>query len=195
MPQQYGRPPGQMAQPAPGKSFHDYLDCISTDLMDGAIYHTRCANQLRALGLRGFARFHDYSSCKEHSERMCLEKLLCDRLGYCPNLDTSETAKMTAYTIKGVNALGEHLQRWRDSEMETKADLQAAVKMAADVDMEVYKKLAEMLAYNEEEIFRIGMLLKRLNLGEWTGHDVARVNKDLHKHFEMHPDRGLDFDV
>lgn len=199
MPQQYGRPPQQMAQPMNpahnGKDFHALLDCISSDLCCGAVYHLRAANQLRHLGLRGFSRLHEYSSCKEHSERMCLEKLLMDRLSYAPNIDTSEISDAVMFTIKDVGALKQHLERWHSSEIETKEDLQAAVKMAASVDMAIYEKLACMLAYNEEEIFRIKMLLTRLDLGQWGGHDIARVSKDLHKHFEMHPDKGLDFDI
>jgi len=179
----------------PGKGFYELLDCISTDLFIGAAWHLRAANQLRKMGLRGFARLHEYGSCHDHKKRLCLEKLVCDRLHYAPKIDVSDAEHVTSFVLSDPGKLKPHLEMWRDNEREFAKYLAEAVKLAAGEDMCVYNELVCILDGVQDEVFRIETLLKRLELGGWSGHDLATISRQLHIHFEHHPEKGLDIDV
>jgi len=178
-----------------GKSFHELLDCISTDLFTGSAWHLRAANQMRNLGMRGFARVHEYGSCHDHKKRIYLEKLLMDRMDYAPMIDVSDAAHATSFVISDPSKLKSHLEMWHSNESEFVKYLIEAVRMAAHEDMCVYNELACILNGVQEEIMRIKFIIKRLDVGGWSGHDIGVVNMVIHEHMEKHPDAGLDFNL
>ena len=177
-----------------GKTFHELLDCISTDLFTGAAWHLRAANQMRKIGMRGFARIHDYGSCHDHKKRICLEKLLCDRLDYEPVIDVSDAGHVTSFAIDP-SKLKSHFEMWHANESEFAKYLIEAVRKAAHEDICVYNELTCILNAVQEEIMRIKFIIKRLDVGGWSGHDIGVVNMVIHEHMEKHPDKGLDFNL
>jgi len=185
-----------------GKSFEQLLDCIASELCRGAMWHGAAAPQMDKIGLRGFGRMHAYQShhdfCKLYGDKTGtggLLKILCDRLEYCPNIDTEDFAAAVRVAINSPADVKQHLHAWKESEKEFAHYLTEAVRMAASIDMCLYNELACILSAVEEEIMRIKILRKRLDLGGWDGHDLARISKDLHNHYEHHADLGMDVNL
>jgi hypothetical protein len=169
------------------KDFHEMMDEICTYLLIGEIWQARAANQLRKNALRGFARWAESEAHGDAKTRMCLEKLLCDRLGYAPMLNIADAGKASNYMLGSAQELKKYMQIWHSQEEEFIKCLTEAVRAATVVDMEIYKELCCLLDEVQTEKMRIEICVKRLDLGQWNGHDVARVSKDLHSHFETNP--------
>jgi len=179
----------------PNSDFSAIMGKVATELYHGLTWHCEAANQMRKIGLRGFGRLHEYNGKHDFERLGELKKILGDRLEIYPDIDASNIPKALTFTMNNVSDLKPHLEAWCNAEYAFCETLKTAVKMAADEDMCVYSELIGILNDVEEEIMRLNILKKRLAIGEYGGHDIARVSKDLHKHFEHHPERGLDFDV
>ena len=176
--------------------FNNVINQVCTDMFTGEHYHEQCANQFRKVGLRGFGRWCDCESRGDYESRVCLEKLLCDRLDYFPKINTSGINSALSYQISGAKDLKAALEAWYNMETDCIATLNKAVELARTVDICVYNKLCCMLDEVQNEKSRVKMMNKRLELKNYDGHDVAQVSKELHKYFEENPDsRDLDFNV
>jgi len=166
------------------KSFHELLDCVSTDLFTGSAWHLRAANQMRKIGLRGFGRWHEQGSCHDHKKRICLEKFLIDRLDYIPNISISSAGDAVSLSMESAADIKPHLVHWLANEQEFFKVLAEAVRMAASVDMCVYEKLACILSGVENECMRIKFCMKRLELTNYGGHDLGIISMIIHDWLE-----------
>jgi hypothetical protein len=177
------------------KPFGVMLDCICSDLFNGSNWHLKAGNEMRKLALRGFGRMHDYNANYDFCKRIELEKIICDRLGITVEIDTSAITAAVGYNLKDPAELKNHLHMWMETEKAFAAKLTEAVRQAAAIDMCVYNELICILSAVQEEIMRIKLLKKRLELGGYNGHDLARISKDLHEHYEHHADLGMDVNL
>lgn len=177
------------------KDFGHLMDCIASDLFHGAAWHGAAANAMRNIGLRGFGRLHEYNAAHDFTKRLELEKILCDRLGLTPEIDVADIGHALAVTLGGPAELKPHLEAWLNSEREFAALLTEAVAMAAGVDLCVYEKLTCILAAVQEEVMRVKMLKKRLELGGYSGHDMGVISMMIHEQMENHPELGMDFNL
>jgi len=171
-----------------GNNFNELMDEICTALFDGELYHERAGNEFRKSALRGFGRWCDAESKGDYESRVCLEKLLRDRLSYAPVIDTANAQKSTSFTINGIQGLKPALEMWLKREEEFAETLTEAVRMAATVDICIYKELCCLLDEVQTEAMRVRLCGMRLDLSGWNGHDVGIVSYLLHEHFEKHPD-------
>lgn len=172
---------------------HDFcalMDDICTYLTEGAIVHERSALYMYDYGLRGFGRLHEYNAKCDFNEKLCLEKLLVDRLDHIPMYDATSVAKALSYTIAN-GQLKESLKWYINREKEFEKLLVHAVAMAAKYDTAVYKKLLHILSDVQEEIFRVKEIYKRLEAGQWAAHDLMTVSAEIHKHFESKSDMDM----
>ena len=167
--------------------FHPLMDKVCTSLFEGEVWHGRSANECRKIAVRGFGRWHDSEAECDMKSRLCLEKLLRDRLGYATSVDTSVAAKPAAYSINGASGLKNHLEAWMRREEEFAETLSEAVRMAATVDICIYKELCCLAEEVQSEAMRVKMCGMRLDMAGWNGHDIGIVSMILHKHFEEHP--------
>ena len=184
------------------KSFEELLDCVCSDLFGGNIWHGMVAAQMYKIGLRGFGRMHQYQAHHDFEKLYGakngtggLLKILVDRLGYTPSIDTSEAVNTVRVSITGPADLKDHLHNWCESEKEFAKILTMAVRQAAGVDMCIYNELACILTCVQEEIMRLKLLKKRLEIGGMNGHDLMRISKDLHEHYENHAAMGMDVNL
>jgi len=185
-----------------GKSFHELMDCVASELYHGLTWHGVAAPQMYKIGLRGYAHLHTYNAAHDFEKLFGMKtgeggllKILEDRLDYCPDIDSSDIQQTLKFKLSSPADLKPHFEAWCNSEHEFSKYLTESVRMAASVDMCVYHELACILSAVQEEIMRINILKKRMEIGGYAGHDLATISRHLHIHFESHPEKGLDFDV
>ena len=179
----------------PAHSMDEYIHLIEdimTTLMEGSILHEISAQHMFKYGYRGFGRLHLYNSECDFEARLCLGKLVVDRLEHIPMVDGNAISKATTYTF-GQKDLQAHLAWYYQREKEFSQLLTKAVRMAADYDMAVYEKLCKILASVQDEMFRVKQISERLELGGWAGHDLATVSRLLHVHMSRNKD--MDFEL
>jgi len=168
--------------------FAALMNSVCTELLAGEVYHSRTANEFRKIALRGFGRWADAEARGDMKSRLCLEKQLRDKLGYAPVVDVSKLANEVNASFSNVSELPAILQKWIDREKEFAKTLTQAMRLAAEIDVEIYRELIELTNEVQTEAFRVKLCGMRLELAGWNGHDIAIVSKLLHHHFEEHPD-------
>lgn len=178
------------------KDIHELLDEITTYLWVGEAWHEKAANENRKIAIRGVARWHEAEGMCDAKERVCLEKLVRDKLGYAPMVDMSMVDKAYKYTLNNPQEFKSHFTMWIDREKKFIECLNAAISMAGAVDMELYKKLCGMVDEVQNEAMRVKMVHDRLELAGWNGHDIGVCSMILHKYFECEYDGGMiDFNL
>jgi len=170
------------------QEFAALMNRICTELLAGEIYHSRAANEFRKIALRGFGRWAESEARGDMNSRVCLEKLLRDKLGFAPTVDTSSLSNEARVAFANISELPSILQKWIDREKEFSKILTQAMKMAAEIDVEIYRELIELTNEVQTEVFRVKLCGVRLELAGWNGHDLGIVSTILHEHFEKHPD-------
>lgn len=127
-------------------------------------------------------------------EKVCLNKLLRDKLNYSPKVDMEMIEKANMYMMNSLNDFKSHFNMWIEREEHFIESLNSAIKHAGSIDMELYKKLCCLVEEVQCEVMRTKMTYNSLELGGWNGHDISVKSKWLHEHFEEHPD-SLDFNI
>lgn len=179
-----------------GNDFNMLMDEITTYLWEGEAWHEKAANETRKISIRGVGRWHEAEGCYDAKERVCLEKLFRDKLGYAPMVDMASVDKAYKYTMTGPQDFKNHFQIWIDREKKFIECLDAAIAQAGMVDMELYKKLCCLVDEVQNEAMRAKMVHDRLELSGWNGHDIGVVSKWLHEYFEKEYDGGkIDFNI
>ena len=165
--------------------FCDLMDKICTTLTAGSLIHERSALCALEYGLRGFGRLHMYNAKEDFEAKLCLEKLLADRLEHIPTLDVEALGRAAVYSFEQ-GQFKDSLKWYLSRENKFIELLKDAVKMASDIDMAVYEKLVHILGEVQEEAFRVKEIIKRLDAGGWAGHDLMSVSQLIHRHHEKH---------
>ena len=168
--------------------FSSLMNQICGALLEGEIWHGKAGNECRKIALRGFGRWHDSEARCDMETRLCLEKLLRDKLGYAPTPDVSGAVRSASMALSGVGELPAHLQSWQNREKAFAATLTKAMRMAAEIDIDIYKELIALTGEVQGEAMRVRLCGARLELAQWSSHDIGIVSMILHKHFEEHPD-------
>ena len=127
------------------KNFAHLMDEICTTLTAGSLIHERSALYALKHGLRGFGRLHMYNAKCDFHAKLCLEKLLIDRLDHIPTLDAEALSRAAGYAF-GQTQLKESLQWYLAREEDFIELLKGAVKMAGDIDMASTKNWPTSLA-------------------------------------------------
>lgn len=174
-------------------SFEECLNEIGTYLVAGEMWHERSANESRKMAVRGWGRWHDAESCGDKKIYSCLSKIVMDKLGHHITLNPEKINKAMMYSI---NDLKTHHNDWIDREEHLIKALNEAIEMSRKVDMQLYKKLCEIIDEVQNEKMRVKMILSNLNLTNWNGHDVSVKSKWLHDYFEKDYDgKCIDFNI
>ena len=168
-----------------GGDFCHLMDKVCTTLTAGSLIHERSALCALEYGLRGFGRLHMHNAKEDFEAKLCLEKLLVDRLEHIPTLDIEAIGRAAGYSFEQAQFKAS-LQWYMAREKEFIKLLNEAVKMAGDIDMAVYEKLVYILSEVQEEAFRVKEIIKRLDAGGWAGHDLMHVSEAIHRHHEAH---------
>jgi len=170
---------------------HHELDKIMSYLSRGKMFHYNNSFGLRMLALRGFANLHDKESICDYKHMICIKKIAGDKLEYCPHIDFNIAHEFKDFKIESMNDFKNSFKVWEQSETELEKCITKALKCAAEEDIQLYKELICLADEVQQERMRADMIYKRCELGQWGGHDLARISKDIHCHLESHDD--LDF--
>ena len=168
-----------------GEDFCHLMNDVCSTLTAGSLIHERSALCALEYGLRGFGRLHMYNAKEDFDAKLCLEKLLVDRLDHIPVLDVEAISRAAGYSFEQAQ-FKESLRWYLDRENKFIELLKPAVKMAGEIDMAVYEKLVYILGEVQEEAFRVKEIIKRLDAGGWAGHDLMHVSEAIHRHHEAH---------
>jgi hypothetical protein len=185
----YNNPHAQMQQES---SFHAHLNAICNFLEQGFCWHKRAANQCRKFGVRGWGRLHDLQSECDAKELVCFEKILFDKIWFCPTYKGGYIADVNINSMEDFKA---HHKQWLAREKEIVPAFNAAIHEARTVDIEIYKKLCSMLCKVQGEIMRVEMILKSLEFAGWNTHDVSVKSKWLHEQAEKGEVSGHDINA
>jgi len=148
---------------------------------------------LRSLGLRGFSRLHEMEAEQDLCSMIKLKKILEDRFNWRPTIDKDEYGKYDTNKVGSMQEFKSSFDVWKTNEEELVKCIVKAYGLASKEDVCLYKELICLADEVQDEIFRIDQIKSRLDLGQWNGHDLARVSKDIHKHLEEH--KNLDFSL
>jgi hypothetical protein len=169
--------------------FFQVLDNISNTLLTGAMWHTKAADEMRRLALRGFGRLNDFEACDDFKDWQCLLKLCRDRLEYFPRVEPTAVSAYHSFTIEGIADLKKFLHDYAERENAFIDLLNSAIRMSQTADISVYKFLINLTDDKQSETMRINMLVDRLDGAGWNPHDVMEVSRKLHEHYASNDDR------
>ena len=166
------------------KKLYSLIDDICSYLYYGVHWHQRAANYSRSLAIRGFGRLHEHMAKCDLETLQCLEKLCYDHLRFIPIVDMQMVTKGEMFKMDSMSAFKAHIDEWIKCETTYAEIIHEAIHYARKIDIAIYQKLVKMANHVEKEIMRARMLQDRLNLGGWTGADIAFVSQNIHEHFE-----------
>lgn len=193
----YATNPGQdmkvheMSRDEKEKHLWMHLNDIATYLWVGEAWHEKTANECRKIGIRGWGRWHEAESHYDGQERCALNKLMCDKLDYAPDVDMGMVDKAIKYTMSSAADFKVHHQVWLDREEHFILCLNNAIKLSPEFDMELYRKLCCMVDEVQNEAMRVKLVVMRLDLAGWNGHDIGVCSKWLHEYFEKEYSGGV----
>lgn len=176
-------------------SLWDLLDEICAYLWEGEAWHGKMANESRRMHVRGVGRWHEAEACDDYKSRVCIEKILCDKLHrYCtPDVDISSVYKME---LKNMDAFKKHFGEWIQREERFIMVLSQALPLAATHDIELYKELMCLLDEVQNEKMRAQFFVDRVGMKDWDMHDLGVVSMEIHDYFENHYNGGkIDFNI
>lgn len=160
------------------------VDEICSELTKGSLWHGSSALCMRSDAFRGFGELHERMSCHDHKKKLSLEKISGDRLKHRPRTNLMNAQKDADYTFDTVQHLRNHFDEWIKREKHYEHYINEAVGLARSINALAYEELYCLLKDVQEEITRVEFLIRRLNSGGWSGHDVCYVSELYHKHFE-----------
>ena len=174
------------------KEFFKQMDHICSELIKGELWHVAAANEFRKIALRGFARWNESEAIGDLKSRMCIEKLLRDRLSYTPIISIENPSVLwTSY-----KDLPEILHKWVAREKDFAEYITSAIGMARDIDIAIYKELISLADEVQNEAMRIKLCGMRLELANFDGHDIGRVNVIIHDYYDQSPEcQKADFNI
>lgn len=172
------------------KDIHEHLDMICTYLWQGEAWHERAANECRKMHIRGLGRWHEAEAKYDGKSRICLEKILQDKLQYAATIDIMPISNALTYSMSNASDLKTHFHMWIDREHTLIKELDHAIHKAAKVDMELYKELCGLVNEVQNEAMRAQMVYDRFEFAGWNGHDIGVCSMVLHKYFEHEYDGG-----
>ena len=175
------------------QEFTNLINSICSSLFEGEIWHERSGGECRKIAVRGWGRWHDHEAKGDMCSRMCIEKLLRDKCDYSPTIDVGVATRAMSYSIPAVGSLKEHLTSWIAREEQFINTLNQAIKIAATVDIDIYKCLIDLTAEVQAEKMRVNLCVKRLDVGQWGGHDISIVSMILHEFFEKNDGDDLKY--
>ena len=167
------------------------LNEIFSYLARGKKFHYNQSFGLRNLGLRGIANLHDKESICDYKSMISIKKTINDRLHWTPSIDESISKEYENYKISSMADFKNSFAIWQKNETELEDCISETLKLASMEDLMLYNELICLGKEVQEERFRSEAIYTRLNLGEWGGHDIARISKDIHCHLEK--ENNLDF--
>jgi hypothetical protein len=169
------------------REFAALMDNVCTSFLEGELWHERSANECRKISFRGGGRWHEAEAYGDFENRLCIEKILRDRLNYAPNIDMNAAARAVTYTLTDIRGLQQHFEAWLKREEMFIQTLGEAVRQSALIDIEIYNKLCEMLKEVQTETMRVMLCGKRLEMAGWNTHDIGVCSMIIHKYYEEHP--------
>ena len=183
-------PYNEQPQPHQNNELFGHLDKISSFLNEGFVWHKAAANACRKFAVRGWGRLHDCQADCDSDELICFEKILCDKLNYCPKFNFNRLPQYAQLTINSMDEFKNHHTVWIARESEIIPTLNAAIHLARTIDIELYRKLCDMLERVQGEIMRVNMIVDNLNFTGWNTHDVSVKSKWLHEQCEKGDIKG-----
>lgn len=178
------------------KHLWEELDAISCYLWEGEAWHEKTANECRKIGVRGWGRWHEAEGCYDAKERYCLDKLIRDKLNYAPHIDVDMIDKALNYSMSSMADFKGHHNIWIDREESFIKCLNKGIKLSSEFDMELYGKLCCLINEVQNEAMRVKMVMMRMDIGGWSGHDIGICSMILHEYFECKYDGGaIDFNL
>jgi len=166
------------------QEFYSYLNSICNFLNFGFAFHKRLANQNRKFAVRGWGRVHDRQTHHDADKLICFEKILCDKLGWCPTYDYAKLSEVNSIKINSMESFKQHHVIWKQHEKSIVPTLNKAIHEARTVDIEIYQFLICLLDKVQKEIMRIDMICGSLEFAGWNTHDVSVKSKWLHEQEE-----------
>lgn len=177
----------QWGQFMPPKEFNEIMDAVCSQLAYGAFWHKRLASQLRKIANRGEGRWFQDESVGDFCNSSELEKILGDNIDLYPEIDTSKLSEAVSFNINSAQELKPLLMDWIKREYGFAHILCKAVRMAAEIDPEIYSKLCCLWEETSMEAKRAKLLYKRCELAGWNGHDEGIISMIIHHFYEKNP--------
>lgn len=163
---------------------HMELNKIVTYLSEGEYWHEKAAGECRKMAIRGWGRWHESEAICDAKSRICLEKLLRDKLSFAPEIDMAMVDHASKYIMNGAADFKTHHKLWIEREERLIECLNKAIELSRSVDMELYKELCCLLDEVQNEAMRVRLAHSSLDLGGWNGHDISVKSKWIHEYFE-----------
>jgi len=172
--------------------FYSLMDAVSSELQVGSLWHSAAATAFAQIGLRGKSRWSRSESIGDLKSRLELEKLLVDKCNYIPTI----TIDMPQVSWQSISDLPTILRNWEASEREFIKTLMQAFKQAAEIDVEVYRKLLDITNEVQGEAFRVSRCIQRYEATDYYHHDVMRSDLEIHNYFRDNPEcQKADFSI
>lgn len=166
----------------------EIFDKITSALITASLWNLDSANDTRALGLRGWGRWHDEEARQDQEAVITLCKLVGDKLSYKPVI----TVDRTTYTVKDIKS---HHELWLTNIEKLIVMVKQAIEEIEYNDMEVYNNLCEILDNAQKEHFRVKSVLRNLTLSGFDSKDVVMKSKWLHEYFDDYKGGEIDFNI
>ncbi|MCL2053807.1 MAG: hypothetical protein FWG90_05110 [Oscillospiraceae bacterium] len=167
------------------QGFTAICDEIVTQFHLGSLWHRNSAMCMRKGAFRGFGELHKRMSEHDFCKMLCFDKVIADRIKHMPVINTSDSGRASAYVFEATpQGIKEHFAAWLRREQHYEQLLNGGIDMSRSIKLAIYDELCCIQKSVQEEIFRVEVLTDRLDVGGWSGHDVAYVSELYHKHFE-----------
>lgn len=177
-------------------TLQESLNDICCYLAEGEKWHNKMANECRKIYIRGWGRWHEAESKGDKEMYTCLEKILMDKISYSPMIDAIILDKAMKEKFTSASDFKTHHSHWIMREEKLINALNYAIHESRSVDIEIYYKLCEILKEVQNEAMRVKMVIGRLDLAGWNGHDIGICSYLLHEYFEKCYHGGeIDFNI
>ena len=174
----------------------DYINHICTFLASAEAWHAKMGNECRKMGVRGLGRYHDAESMISAVALYDLKRILTDKLHYNAVIDYNNVAQSESYSVATNADFKKHFTTWIKNKQDLSDKIQGFMPHAM-IDMQLYKKMLDILHNVQNSIFRANQVVKSFEFGGWNAHDISVKSKWLHHYFEENWKFGdvIDFNI